>query len=123
MVKERKPVRFAKWHPSKRDRFVGYSYVVAAGPNGARKITPGVDRWSRVKMRMASSALATGVEEFQAWGGIAGGRWERTVVVSQVEAENYFVDCIEAGNFMLKGMYRRAVMARERRLEREAALS
>lgn len=116
---ERKPIRFSRWTPVKRDTYIGYSYVVQAGPRGVRRIAPGNDRWMRAKFRIASSALASGVEEFTVSGGLGARSWRRTVLCSQEEAEQFFRDAIEAGSFMLKGTFRKALATKERRLERE----
>lgn len=117
---ERKSVRFGRWSPVRRDVYVGYSYVVAAGPTGARRITPGTDRWHRAKYRIASSALAIGVTEFRVWGGLGSRSWVRTVIVSQADAEAYLTEAAER-SFMLRSTLAKALAARDRRLEREGA--
>lgn len=118
MERERKPIGFLKWKPVKRDLYIGYSYIVEAGPRGARKITPGVDRWMRARYRIASSALATGTEEFRVWGGMGVHSWTRTVIVAQKDAEWYLRTAAER-DFTMKGTLAKALAARERRLKRE----
>lgn len=112
---ERKTIRFSKWKPVARDNRVSYSYI---NPRDGRLVRLGSDRWMRAKSRIASSAIATGADSFEVRGGIGTREWSRTVLVSQEDADAFFTEAIDRGWFMLRGMYRRAVLARERRLAR-----
>ncbi len=122
MTVERKTIAFSKWTPVARDNRIGYEYVVGVGPRGARKISPGGDRWQRAKWKIARAAIALGIEEFRVYGGVGSRRWVRTVTVTQDEADEFFRHAIEdLGDFMLRGEYRRASARRELRLEREVS--
>lgn len=109
---ERKPIRFSKWTPARRDSGISYTYL---NPNDGRMVHSFGDRWMRAKWRIAVSALATGVEEFTVYGGLANRRWTRTVLCNEEEADEY----LRAGGTLLKGEYRRALATRERRLQRQ----
>jgi hypothetical protein len=117
---ERRRVRFSKFAPTVRDHGVSYSYV---NPATGERTLPLGDRWMRAKAHMAEAALWTGAEEFSVYGGAGQRAWNRTVLVSQEDAEAYLRDEIEAGNFMLKGRLRRALVKRDARLRRETKVS
>lgn len=113
---ERKPVRFEKWTPVKRDGSIRYSYV---NPRTGRHSTY-ADRWQRQKAYLAQAALWTGAEEFTVYGGVGSRAWVRTVLVSQEAAEEWLREAA-ARDFTLKGLLGRALAARDRRLKAELA--
>lgn len=117
---DRAPIRFARWNPVLRDYGISYEYVIPEGLMSAgRTYRAGSDKWMRAKSRIASSAIATGCDTFLVDGGLGNRRWKRVVTVTQDEAEAYFFDQIHNHrNFMLKGVLRKALTTRERRLAR-----
>lgn len=107
---ERKPIRFAAWKPVARDNHIRYQWL-----DGAYRSHPAFSgaRWQVVKSWIAESAIHTGRSELRVWGGL--GCWTRLVTITQAEAEAFFEDAIARGHFTLRGVYRRALKARERR--------
>jgi hypothetical protein len=109
---ERNLIRFSKWTPVRRDGVIGYSYT---NPRDGRRVRLGSDRWMRAKSRIAASALATGAETFDVYGGLGRLRWRRVVTVTEAESVDFFETAISSGAFMLRGLYRKALATRDRR--------
>lgn len=111
---ERSPIKFSRWRPVRRDHGIAYSYV---NPADGRRVSPGSDRWSRVKGHIAAAAIATGAETFICHGGGGRWRWVREVTITEAEAEAYFSESMKGPTgFMLRGKVDQAHRIRDRRL-------
>lgn len=110
-MRRRRTVNLDRFKPVARDHRVGFRYT---NPATGRE-TYSCDRWMRAPAHIAEAALWTGAEEFEVDGGAGARAWKRTVTVTQEQAERFLRDAADR-DFTVKGMLKRALIRRDRRV-------